>query len=59
MIESLLSRSFSVSFIVDLMPVLLAFYSESLPVPILFYQLQCVWFYVEVFDPFGVEFCTW
>jgi len=22
----------------------------------LFYQVQRIWFYVEVFDPFGVEF---
>ena len=22
----------------------------------LFYQVQCIWFYVEVFDLFGVEF---
>ncbi|ERE83670.1 hypothetical protein H671_2g6542 [Cricetulus griseus] len=24
----------------------------------LLYQVQCIQFYVEVFDPFGVEFCT-
>lgn len=21
-------------------------------------QVQCIWFYVEVFDPFGAEFCA-
>ena len=24
----------------------------------LFYQVQCLWFYIEDFDLFGVEFCT-
>jgi hypothetical protein len=23
-----------------------------------FYQIQCIWPYAEVFDPFGVEFCA-
>ena len=27
--------------------------------PFLFYKVQCGWFYVEVFDPFGLEFCAW
>ena len=25
----------------------------------LFYKVQCGWLYVEVFDPFGLEFCAW
>ena len=25
----------------------------------LFYKVQCGWLYVEVFDPFGLEFCVW
>ncbi|KAL6070924.1 hypothetical protein STEG23_005759, partial [Scotinomys teguina] len=24
----------------------------------LFYRVQCIWFYDEVFDPFGLEFCA-
>ncbi|ERE69856.1 hypothetical protein H671_6g16854 [Cricetulus griseus] len=24
----------------------------------LFYEVQCGWIYVEVFDPFGLEFCA-
>lgn len=24
----------------------------------LFYQIQFIWFYVEVFDPFGLDFCS-
>jgi hypothetical protein len=47
-----------------LVSVLKVFWSESLWLyqwvqsycPLLFYQVQCIWFYVEVFDPFGVEF---
>ena len=25
----------------------------------LFYEVQCGWLYVEVFDPFRLEFCAW
>ena len=31
--------------------------SKTIP-HFLFYQVQCIWFYVEVFDPFGLEFCA-
>jgi hypothetical protein len=24
----------------------------------LFYPIQCIWFYLEVFDPLGLELCT-
>jgi hypothetical protein len=47
-------------------PVLLAFSSESFSCAkelkaisyFLFYQVQYIWFYVEVFDAFRVEFCA-
>jgi hypothetical protein len=36
-------------------------FRKSFPVPmsskLFFNQVQCIWFYVEVFDPFGAEFC--
>ena len=50
------------------MPVLLALFSvqkvvsyanvfKAIPY-FLFYDVPCVWFYVEVFDPLGLEFCA-
>jgi hypothetical protein len=24
-----------------------------------FYQIQCMWFYVEVLDSLGLDFCAW
>ena len=24
----------------------------------LFYKVQCIWFYLEIFDPLGLEFCV-
>ena len=36
---------------------LLAHVSEALP-HFLLYKFQCIWFYVEVLDPLGLELCT-
>ena len=36
-----------------------SFDNEFKPVShFLFYEVHCTWFYLEVFDPFGVEFCA-
>ena len=34
-------------------------YLESGLLHFLFYEVQCGWFYVEVFEPFGLEFYGW
>ena len=33
--------------------------SSVLPTFSSVYEVRCGWFYVEVFDPFGLEFCAW
>ena len=44
------------------MPALLVFFSESLShanvFNFLFYQVQYIWLYGEVFDPHGLQFCS-
>ena len=32
---------------------------RSSVLPTFSYKVQCGWLYVEIFDPFGLEFCAW